>query len=83
MKYGRGVVAKGGIWGRISDLQIDRVAVQKGILERQLEDGDIPNAVREELGGELGGILKRCESARCEEDADQKKRPLINSYEWG
>ena len=40
-----------------------------------------------ELRNEMGGILKRWESARIEEEADRKKtkkkRPLINSYEWG
>ena len=74
VKYGRCVVAKGGIWGRIAELQIDRVASQSDILERQLSDDDIPNALRGELRNELGGILKRRESARSEEGVDQKKR---------
>ena len=55
-----------------------------GILERQLEDEAIPNSLRAELRNELGGILKRWRSSRTEEEADQKKkRPFLNSYEWG
>ena len=77
------MVSKGEIRGRVAELEIDRVAVQKDILERQLEDEDTCNALRRELGNELGGIAKRWESSRSEEEADQKKSPLRNSQERG
>ena len=83
MKYGRGVVVKGELWDRVAELKIDRVEVRNDILERQLTDADISNAWRRELANELGGIATRWESSRSEEEADQKKRPLHNSQEWG
>ena len=42
MKYARGVVVKGDIWGKLAELEIDRVAVQKDILERKLPEWIFP-----------------------------------------
>ena len=67
--------------GRLAELQIDKVAALKDIPKKQLGEGDIAGDSRAQLRRELGGILERCGSGRSEE-ADQKKRPLANSYEW-
>ena len=83
MKNGRGAVEQGDIWGELAVLQIGNVAVRKDVLERLLEEGwGISNALRTELGNELAGILGRWGATR-DEEADQKKRPLLNSYDRG
>ena len=66
VKYTRGVVEKGDIWGKLAELQIDKVAAQKAILKKKLEEEDIPNALRTELIDELGGIRERWGSHRSE-----------------
>ena len=81
MKYARGVVARGDIWGKLAEFQIDRVSAQRGILGRKLAEGDIPNALRTEIRNELEGIRERWETPRSEE-ADQERRPFLSSYEW-
>ena len=81
MKYGRCVVEKGDIWDNLAGLRIDKVAVPKDILEWKLSEEEISNARRTELRNELGGIRERWKTSRNEE-ADQKKRHLPNSYEW-
>ena len=62
-------------------MQIDKEEVQKDIPAKQLEDEEISGDMRAQLRRELGGILERWGSDRCEE-ADQKERPLLESAEW-
>ena len=81
MKYTRGVIGKGEAWGELSELEIDKVAVQKEILKKQLEEGDIPDGLRIDIRDELGNFSKRWESSRKEEE-DQMKRPLLTSQMW-
>ena len=81
MMYTRGVVEKGEEWGKLAEFQIGKVAAQKEILKKQLEEGDIPDGLRVEIRDELGNINKRWESAR-EEDAEKKERPSLTSQEW-
>ena len=78
IQYTRGVIEKGEVWGKLAELQIDKVEVRMEISKKQLWAGDIPDGLRVEIRGELGNINERWESPR-EEDAKQKKRPLLTS----
>ena len=82
MRYTRGLEAKGDMWGRLAELKIEKVAVQKDIPTKQLEDEEIAGWGRAQLRRELVGIHHRWESGRSEEE-DQKKRPFLDSDEWG
>ena len=81
MKYTRGVIEKGEVWGKLPEFEIDKVAVQKEIPTGQLEEGDISEGLRAEIRDELRNIRQRWESSR-EENARQDKRPLLTSQEW-
>ena len=62
MRYTRGVEAKGDMWDRLAELQIYKVAAQKDIPTKQLEDEEIAGDLRAHLRRELGEILERWES---------------------
>ena len=47
---------KGDAYDRLEELQIDKVAVQKDISTKQLEDEATVGVEREQLQEELGGI---------------------------
>ena len=78
--YERGHRERRRAGGKLSELLIDKVEVQKEILKKQLEEEDIPDGLSVEIKNELGRITRRCESSR-EEDAKQRKRPLLASQE--
>ena len=62
MRYTRGVETIGDMRGRLSELQLDKVAVQIDIPTMQLEDEEIAGDLRAHLRRELGEILERWES---------------------
>ena len=49
MKYKRGVIEKGEVRGKLSELQIDKVAAQKDLTEKKLGEDDIPDGWRVEI----------------------------------
>ena len=80
--YTRGVEANGDMWDMLAELQGDKAAAQQGILAKKLDSGGIAGDSGTQLRRELRSIMERWESDRTE-GAYQKKRPLLNSYEWG
>ena len=66
------------MWYRLAELQIGKVAARKDMLTRQLDEAGISGDSRAQLMTALGGILERWGFDRSEE-ADPKKRPLLNS----
>ena len=48
-KYTRGVIEKGEMWYRLAEWEIDKVAAQKEISQKQLGEGDIPDGLSAEL----------------------------------
>ena len=62
-------------------MQIDKVAVQRDIPAKQLEDESAVGVEREQLQEELGGIDEKCESDRPEEE-DWAIRPNLTSEDW-
>ena len=81
MRYTRGVELKGDAYDRLAELQIDKVAVQKDILLKQLGEA-ATDLEREHIQEELDTIDGRRESDRSEE-ADWAKRTCLTSGEWG
>ena len=81
MRYTRGVEAQVDMRDRLAELQIDKVALQKDIPSKQLEDEEIAGDLGTQLGRELGEILERWGSVRTEEE-DREQRPLLDSAEW-
>ena len=77
VKYTRGVVGRGAEWGKLAELQIDKVSAQKDISKKRLEEEDIPGGLRVEIRGELSNINKRWGPSR-EEDAKQMKKAFVN-----
>ena len=80
MKYTRGVVEKGEEWGKLSELQIDKVEVQKEIWKKQVGEEDMPDGLVIDIRDELGNINRRWESSR-EENAKMRIRPLLTAQE--
>ena len=73
---------KGDMWDRLAELQIGKVAVRKDTPPKLLEDEAIDGDLRAQLRRGPGGIMERWGIDRSEE-ADQKKRPLLDLAEWG
>ena len=88
VRYTREVESEGDMRGRKGELQIDKVEGQKDFPKKNLEDAGAVGCVwggawylRAQPMRDFGSILVRWGSDRREE-ADQKKRPLLNSYGW-
>ena len=80
MRYTRGFEARGVDWGPLAALQFGKVAAQKGILEKKLEEEGLSEKLNGRIRTELGIIINRWGNSR-EEDADQEKRHLLTSQE--
>ena len=82
MRYTDGIRLKTSQWGKMAELQIDSVALQRDILARQ-NGNDSTTMGRRERDRRLLVVLdNRWESSR-EADADQNEKPLIGYEEWG
>ena len=82
MRYTRGWESSGGRWVKLSTLFIEKVAIQKDILEGKLGSIDIPNEDREEIRQELDLVENRWQSARRKNGIGKIERPLLTSTEW-
>ena len=81
MRYKMGVVFKDGPWGKLAELQIDTVALQRGMRMEENAKADCT----EEKGIQNERLIRmtdeRWEAKRTEE-ADISKRPQIAYGEW-
>ena len=81
MRYARGVVLKDGPYEKLAELQIDTIALQRGML---VGGNAGANCTKEKIEHNTRLIQRtdeRWEVARTDE-ADLKKKPLINYKEW-
>ena len=82
MRRARGCGPFGDRRGNLPTLAIDKVAIQKDILEGELVSIDITDGDRGEVQHELDLIRNRWGSGRNKGGIDPRKRPLITSTEW-
>ena len=81
MGYTRGIAFKDGPWGKLAELQIDTIALQRGML---MGGNAGANCTEEEMDHNARSIRRtdeRWEATRTE-DADTMKKPLIKYKEW-
>ena len=57
------------------------MAIQKDVLEKKLEEQELPKGEKRQIQLELGNIKKRWESERCHR-VDKETRTLLTSQDW-
>ena len=80
-RYTMGVVFKDGPWGKLDELQIDTVALKRGMLMEENAKAECTEEKRSHNGRLIRRADARWEVCRTEE-ADTRKRPLITYGEW-
>ena len=81
MRYTRGVVYKDGSWGQLAELQIDTVAMKRGMFMEENAKADCKEGKRRHNEQLVQRTDKRLEVGRTEE-ADTLKKPSITYTEW-
>ena len=82
MRYTRGFKLKGDQRDGLSELQVDRIALQRDIPKHKIEEKDDSEELKENSRGQLGKLEDRWETDRLEGETDFAKRPLLEYEEW-